>query len=39
MTAADALDIARLANLRMWDAYRRADVIQAEQRRDTTLPA
>ena len=39
LSPAAVMDIARLANLRMWEAYRRADVIQAEQRRDTTLPA
>lgn len=39
LSPAAVMDIARLANLRMWEAYRRADVIQAERRRDTTLPA
>lgn len=33
MTAADALDIARLANLRMWEAYRRRDQAVEDMRR------
>ena len=36
LTAAQALDIARLANLRMWDAYEAARVARAE--RDAAAP-
>lgn len=36
LTAAQALDIARLANLRMWDAYEAARVARAE--RDAATP-
>ena len=37
ITAADALDIARLANLRMWEAYRRRDAAIEDMRKRAEL--
>lgn len=36
LDAADAIDIARLASLRMWDAYAEADALRARQTAEAT---